>query len=214
MKRPVEEALVALWNLEERGRNQYAELLAAISGGEGPALLEEMEASGLIRISDAAVRFTREGHRLAERLIRRHRLAERLMHDVFQTSEAEMEKMACEFEHILSEEVTDSVCTFLGHPPTCPHGNPIPRGECCRTFRKELRPLVAPLTEFEVGKQGKIVYITTQHHTRMDRLNALGILPGSVVRLHQKRPSIILQIDQTNIAIETDIAREIYVKPV
>ena len=46
--------------------------------------------------------------------------------------EGSIEKNACTFEHILSPEVTDRICTFLGHPRTCPHGSPIPEGDCCR----------------------------------------------------------------------------------
>jgi len=46
-------------------------------------------------------------------------------------SESEIEQQACKFEHILSPEATDKICTFLGHPRTCPHGAPIPPGVCC-----------------------------------------------------------------------------------
>ena len=46
-------------------------------------------------------------------------------------SETEIEQQACKFEHILSPEATDKICTFLGHPRTCPHGAPIPMGACC-----------------------------------------------------------------------------------
>ena len=77
--------------------------------------------------------FTEKGRIRAENVIRRHRLAERLFIQTFQVSdEQEVEEQACKFEHILSAEATDRICTFLGHPLTCPHGSPIPRGECCR----------------------------------------------------------------------------------
>jgi putative ABC transport system ATP-binding protein len=74
--------------------------------------------------------FTQEGHRRAERLIRRHRLAETLFTRTFQMEEALVEAEACYFEHILSPAVTDSICLFLGHPPACPHGKAIPPGGC------------------------------------------------------------------------------------
>ncbi|HKR94761.1 MAG TPA: iron dependent repressor, metal binding and dimerization domain protein, partial [Candidatus Angelobacter sp.] len=45
--------------------------------------------------------------------------------------EKEVAEQACKFEHILSPEATTSICSFLGHPRTCPHGSPIPAGECC-----------------------------------------------------------------------------------
>jgi putative ABC transport system ATP-binding protein len=78
------------------------------------------------------VRLTARGRRRAADIIRRHRLAERLFTDSLALdSESEIEQQACKFEHILSAEATNKICTFLGHPRTCPHGAPIPRGECC-----------------------------------------------------------------------------------
>jgi Mn-dependent DtxR family transcriptional regulator len=72
------------------------------------------------------------GRKKAADIIRRHRLAERLFTDSLALdSETEIEQQACKFEHILSPEATDKICTFLGHPRTCPHGARIPRGACC-----------------------------------------------------------------------------------
>jgi putative ABC transport system ATP-binding protein len=78
------------------------------------------------------VELTERGRQRAADIIRRHRLAERLFTDSLALdSESEIEQQACKFEHILSPEATDKICTFLGHPKTCPHGASIPRGECC-----------------------------------------------------------------------------------
>jgi putative ABC transport system ATP-binding protein len=78
------------------------------------------------------VELTGRGHKRAADIIRRHRLAERLFTDsLAMDSETEIEQQACKFEHILSSEATDKICTFLGHPRTCPHGSPIPPGPCC-----------------------------------------------------------------------------------
>ncbi len=76
--------------------------------------------------------FTEKGRRRAEDVIRRHRLAEVLFTHTFQVEdEKEVAEQACRFEHILSPEATDRICTFLGHPRTCPHGSLIPAGPCC-----------------------------------------------------------------------------------
>jgi ABC-type multidrug transport system ATPase subunit/Mn-dependent DtxR family transcriptional regulator len=81
---------------------------------------------------DRMILFTEKGRKRAEDIIRRHRLAERLFVHTFHVhDEHEVAEQACRFEHILSPEATDSICTFLGHPRTCPHGSPIPAGECC-----------------------------------------------------------------------------------
>ena len=81
------------------------------------------------------VEFTSRGRQRAADIIRRHRLAERLFTDsLAMDSESEIEQQACKFEHILSPEATDKICSFLGHPRTCPHGAPIPPGACCGRF--------------------------------------------------------------------------------
>ena len=78
------------------------------------------------------IEFTPRGEQRAANVIRRHRLAERLFTETLHIeSESEIEEQACKFEHILSFEATDKICTFLGHPKTCPHGSPIPPGCCC-----------------------------------------------------------------------------------
>jgi len=78
------------------------------------------------------VELTPRGRERAGGIIRRHRLAERLFTDsLAMDSESEIEQQACKFEHILSPEATDKICTFLGHPRSCPHGAPIPPGPCC-----------------------------------------------------------------------------------
>ncbi len=78
------------------------------------------------------VEMTPRGRRRAADIVRRHRLAERLFTDSLALdSETEIEQQACKFEHILSPEATDKICSFLGHPRTCPHGAAIPPGPCC-----------------------------------------------------------------------------------
>ena len=80
----------------------------------------------------AVVTLTPRGRNRAGNIIRRHRLAERLFTDsLAMDSESEIEQQACKFEHILSPGATDKICSFLGHPRTCPHGAPIPPGPCC-----------------------------------------------------------------------------------
>ena len=126
-----EEILEIVWTLREKGVDGLDEVLCSGGFGESCPLIDEMAKEGLLLLDGGAVRFTAEGERHARQVIRRHRLAERLFVDVFGLAEAPMESGACEFEHILSREVTESVCAFLGHPSRCPHNRPIPSGECC-----------------------------------------------------------------------------------
>ena len=99
-------------------------------------LIATMTRIGLVTVEDGVEHFTPAGEERARNVIRRHRLAERLFMDVLSIrDEAEIESSACKFEHILSPDVTDRICTLLGHPLACPHGSPIPQGECCAEKR-------------------------------------------------------------------------------
>lgn len=211
----IEEILEFVWTQREMGKNSIALLLNIDEVKETKAdmtTLWALENSGLVHIKDDAITLTSKGEKLAEATVRRHRLAERLLTEVLEIEEKNIEENACSFEHSLSSLVTDSICTLLGHPPTCPHGLPIPRGECCRKFKIEVSPLVQPLKDIEVGQKGRIVFILPRSHSRLDRLASLGIVPGSVIRLHQKQPSFVIEIGETTLAIDSDITKEIYVK--
>src|ERR1700756_4499233 len=97
----------------------------------------------------AVVTLTPRGRNRAGSIIRRHRLAERLFTDsLAMDSESEIEQQACKFEHILSPEATDKICTFLGHPRTCPHGAPIPPGPCCAGQTISQRETVSSVRKF------------------------------------------------------------------
>ncbi len=93
--------------------------------------LRRMAALGLVQVRDSLVLFTPRGEGRARDVIRRHRLAERLFRDTFSIADPEADTQACKFEHIISPELDEKICTFLGHPRHCPHGNPIPPGPCC-----------------------------------------------------------------------------------
>jgi DtxR family Mn-dependent transcriptional regulator len=216
--RRIEELLETVFTEHEEGRDQVAPVLARAAAAHAPdaahADLEALAADGLLLLDGSRVALTAAGEARARDVVRRHRLTERLFRDLLAVSESTMEDQACELEHILSPEATESVCTLLGHPPTCPHGRPIPPGACCGAFQRTLRPLVTGLRHFELGATGRIVFIAPKFHDRMDRLAALGVIPGSEVRLHQRSPSYVIEIGETTIALDPEIAGEIFVKPV
>ncbi len=178
------------------------------------ATSETLEKNGFISIKKGAFKLLPKGHKKAESLIRRHLLAERLLSDVFHVSDKEMTKTACAFEHILSPEITESVCTFLGHPPVCPHGITIPRGPCCAKFTKDVKPVVHSLTDMEIGENAKIVFIAPGHNKTLERLSIFGVVPGNKIRLEQKKPSYVVKIDETVLALESKICKVIFVRPV
>jgi len=208
----LEDLLEAIWLRQEAGKPfdpaRYQ------SSGEGisvPDLLGELDRQRLVEVSDGVAKLTLTGQDRAAQIVRRHRLAERLFYDLLQTGTEDSTSLACRFEHILNEEVTEAVCTLLGHPPTCPHGREIPLGACCRRAEREVKPLVRPLSECAPGSRVRILFITPRFHERLDRLNSFGILPGAVVHLHQKQPAFVIRIDASEVAIEKEIAHEIFV---
>ena len=208
----IDELLELVWILKEEGKDSLEDVKTAFVDGDAEALIEATEKEGLLSSEGGRVSLHGSGSVRASGIIRRHRLAETLFTQILEMDESQAESDACRFEHILSPEATDSVCTLLGHPPTCPHGKHIPRGECCGKFKKQLSPLVVPLSDLNPGEQSRIVFMTPKTHARLDRLGSLGIVAGSTVSLHQKQPAYILQIGQTNVAIDPEIAQEIFVK--
>lgn len=74
---------------------------------------------------------TQKGKRRARQIVRNHRLIEKLLVDVVGVDPSMIEHTACGAEHYMSEEVANAICTYLGHPRQCPHGDPIPKGKCC-----------------------------------------------------------------------------------
>ena len=93
--------------------------------------LQRLAVVGLVVMHDSEIELTDRGQRRARDVVRRRRLAERLFTDTFSIANAEADSQACKFEHIISPELDERICSFLGHPKTCPHGNPIPPGPCC-----------------------------------------------------------------------------------
>ena len=137
--------LEQIWVCGEEGKPARVEVLRATGpAGNLPVLPDEPASRVLGRMSDlqlvelqnGQVQLTPGGSRRARDVVRRHRLAERLFKDTFAIDDSEAHNQACKFEHIISPELDQRICSFLGHPKTCPHGNPIPPGDCCDGKRK------------------------------------------------------------------------------
>ena len=190
----IDEALELVWLLEEEGRPEFNRFRLNSDDINFDEMVNKMIKNNLILLKADKVGFTEKGRMLAKGLIRRHRLAEQLFTEVFELTENSVEADACKMEHILSEELTESVCTFLGHPPKCPHGKPIPRGECCKKYKIEIEPMVVRLIDFEVGLKGRIVFIVSAETSRLNRLSSMGITAGCVIRLLQKNLPLLFRL--------------------
>jgi len=206
------EILEAVWTLEEKGGASLSDVRRIAHTEVTDQLLHHVESEGLIKIDPADnVGLTPKGRTLAAQIIRRHRLAERLMCDVLNVDVEETEDAACEFEHLIAEGITNAICTLLGHPRYCPHQRSIPEGSCCRQAREQVSSIVVSCDRLDIGKVARIAYLSTQDHPRLLKLTTLGVTPGVEVKLLQKWPSYVIQCDETEIALEEEIARNIYV---
>ena len=211
----VEELVEEIWTLGEEGRDLLSDLRETSLVERLNPALEQILHRDLARLEGERICLTPDGRILAERQVRRHRLAEVLFTTVFQVrDEAAVNRTACVMEHVIGPGMTNSICAFLGHPTSCPHGKPIPRGTCCRSFSQNIEPLVQPLDRLPVGDSGRIVYVVPKDSDRLLRLSGLGVVPGATVQLQQKSPAAVLRVGETTLAIDPDIAGEIYVKKV
>lgn len=208
-----EEVVEELWTLDEEGKNRLDQLRQTSRVAALDAALGDLASRGLVRLADELVSLTSEGRALAERQVRRHRLAEVLFTTVLEVRDDDaVNRTACVIEHVLDAALTDSICAFLGHPKTCPHGKTIPAGECCHSLTGPIEPLVQPLLKLPVGQEARVVYIVGREADRLVKLSNLGLVPGARVQLHQASPAAVVRIGETTVALDPAIAGEIYVR--
>lgn len=124
----VDDAMEQLWLLRERKKLDMEHLQNGLLKEETISHLRSIK---LLEMADSSVVLTPSGELRARDVIRRHRLGECLFAQTFGLSTAEASDEACQLEHIISQEVAERICSFLGHPSNCPHGNEIPPGRCC-----------------------------------------------------------------------------------
>jgi DtxR family Mn-dependent transcriptional regulator len=206
-----EEILETLWTeVEEEGR-VFSDPEKLQISPDDPAC-KELTDLALVEIREGRIYLRPEGKEEGRKIIRRYRLAERLMMDVFNIRGEQAKEKACQFEHLLNEGVDTKICTMLNHPETCPHGKRIPPGECCLEARRSGDLGVVPLTELKSGEEGEIAYIQTEDDKKMQKLMAMGVLPGNRIRLNQTFPSYIFRVGYSEFAIDANMAREIFVR--
>jgi DtxR family Mn-dependent transcriptional regulator len=203
-----EEILEALWiktreentpvNAEEfRGRQALAHLI---------------ELGLVVPAGDGALSLTDRGLPEARSVVRRHRLAERLLYDVLGTRDRVMHNKACKFEHLLDKGLDENICVLLGHPKVCPHNKPIPPGRCCQQALTKPHKLVSPLSELKPGQQGVVAYLYAPQADKLQKLMAMGILPGAPITLVQTFPSYVFQAGNSQFATDREIGDAIYVR--
>ncbi len=122
--------LRTVWELEEEGVVPLRARIAERLGQSGPTVSQtvaRMERDGLLHVADdRQLQLTDKGRHEAVGVMRKHRLAERLLADVIGLAWEDLHIEACRWEHVMSEAVERRIVALLDKPLVCPHGNPIP----------------------------------------------------------------------------------------
>ena len=209
LEEKAEELLETLWIRTEEEKEDILSL-DDLRGMKKP--IQQLLKAGYISVSDNRVTLTNKGRPEARSVVRRHRLAERLLADVLGTRDMLIHEKACKFEHLLDRGLDESICNLLGHPKICPHGKPIPPGRCCQEEQMQAQKVVAPLSQLAQGQKGKVAYVYALESDKLQKLMAMGILPGAPISLIQSFPSYVFQARQTQFAVDKEIADAIYVR--
>ncbi len=184
---PVEEYLETIFALEEEGipviQARLAERLekAAPSVSE---MLDRLEADGLITRSARRITMTPAGRSLAEGVVRKHRLAERLLVDIIGLDWDKAHVEAGRWEHVISDDVEARLVILLDNPTTCPHGNPIPGAEAAAASQRAL-------ADARPGDRVRLVRITESVEHEADSLTYLGdngLTPGTTAVVQSRAP--------------------------
>lgn len=211
----IEELCEAVWMALEHGVDDVA-LLGRFHADHGipDGVLALAVEEGLVQTEGGRVRFTQEGLEVTRAVIRRHRLADVLLFFALgMQSHEDRERITCQVEHTLQPELVDGICTLLGHPSHCPDGQPIPPGPCCEAGTKNARSVLHKLTWCEKGQQVQVRYIQPRRADRLQRLISFGVVPGAILSVEQTRPVFTLRLERQLLALEHDVAEDIYVVP-
>lgn len=200
----MENALKNIWlkTIEEKSEVDYSDY--------DPGLIDGLVSKGFLKKSNSHILLTEEGENTARKIVRLHRLAERLLNDVLGISGHDTELSACLFEHVLSKEVEEAICTLLGHPSVCPHGRNIPRGKCCLEGAEKIERLIFKLSELNPGDEGEVKYLLAEEPI-LQKIITLGMLPGKRFKMIRVFPAFVVQIGNTNFAIDKKVADTIFV---
>jgi DtxR family transcriptional regulator, Mn-dependent transcriptional regulator len=210
---PLEEYLEAVHELEEEGTVVIQARLAERLGHSAPAvseMIQRLKAEGYVRVQDRAIVLTPVGQERAVSVVRKHRLAERLLTDIIGLPWHKAHIEACRWEHVISDEVEDRLVTLLGNPQTCPHGNPIP-GSGGVTHRDLIR-----LSGLKGGEHIRLERVTEQVEIDLESLAYLseaGFIPGADARVTARAPDGTLTVDvgDHTISLGPSLAEQLYV---
>ena len=211
---PVEEYLEAIHELLEEGSSVIQARLVERLGHTAPTVSEmvrRLRDDGYLRVDGRAISLTGMGRERAEKVVRKHRLAERLLTDVIGLEWHKAHLEAGRWEHVISDEVESLLVKLLDNPTTCPHGNPIPGTD-------RVVETVTTLDTIEPGAHIRLARITEQVEIDLESLTYLsshGFIPGTTATVQSKAPdgTLVLELDVGGgtIALGPALAANLYI---
>ncbi|MHB1584225.1 MAG: metal-dependent transcriptional regulator [Acidimicrobiales bacterium] len=214
---PLEEYLEAVHALREEGTAPIQARIAERLGRSAPSvseMLDRLSDDGYIRRSGRVVELTDKGSDLAEKVVRKHRLAERLLVDVIGLEWYKVHREAGRWEHVISDDVEERLVALLGDPATCPHGNPIP-GSAAPAPAVAQRPLaeVAPGTKVRLERISEEVELDMGSLAYLDQH---GFTPGATAVVAGRGPddTLVLDLGDVTTAFGPELSRRLYVSVV
>ena len=209
---PVEEYLEAVLELDEDGVEVIQARLAERLGHSAPTVSEtirRLKDEGYVTVDGRKVGLTESGRATAESVIRKHRLAERLLVDVIGMPWEQSHDEATRWEHVISDDVEARLIELLGHPATCPHGNPIPGAESVAVELSVLR-------DVEQGATVVLRRVSEQAEwdgTSLVFLASHSLLPGAEIVCEQQNDdgSTRLRVNGKVVEIDPVLATRLYV---
>jgi DtxR family Mn-dependent transcriptional regulator len=208
------EYLEAIYELEEEGqRIQQARVgerlgLAPATVSEG---IKRLVTDGYIEIEARVISLTKSGRKIAETLVRRHRLAERMLTDMLGIPWHLCHEQAEDWEKVMTPEVEKAILAKLGAESTCPHGNPIP-GMDSKVPWSRLQPVSA----LETGARARLVRLIEDVELHRDVLKYLEdrkLMPGSDLEVVERGPdgTVTLRVDRRSFALGPQLADNLWV---
>ncbi|MFM7616606.1 MAG: metal-dependent transcriptional regulator [Actinomycetes bacterium] len=209
-----EEYLETILELEEEGVLPIRARLVERLGVSAPSVSETVnrlvDAGYTELLDDRSLRLTPKGRELATTVVRRHRLAERLLVDVIGLEWEKVHKEAARWEHAISADVEEKLVVLLGDPATCPHGNPIP-GSARSAPAGETTPLsIAASGTVDVVRIGERIEVDD---AALTLLASAALVPGSQVEVIGSTPDAVrVRTDSGEHEVPTAIAALTYVR--
>ncbi|AXK88749.1 metal-dependent transcriptional regulator [Nocardia farcinica] len=217
--------LRTIYDLEEEGvvplRARIAERLEQ-SGPTVSQTVARMERDGLLLVAgDRHLELTEKGRSMAVAVMRKHRLAERLLVDIIGLDWQNVHAEACRWEHVMSEDVERRLVEVLNHPTTSPYGNPIPGlDELGIAAPPSDEEQLVRLSDLPQGQGQAVVIRRLAEHIQNDpevigRLREAGVVPDARVTVECKPGAVVITVPgHEGFELPDEMAHAVQVKPV